>query len=86
MQWLNGSTLVWFPADPTVMLLNVLSLQTRSVTTLHLKPMGNSRVTMTDAKPFPDGKSILVTIRDEANTVSYLVANVETGRVIPVHE
>jgi hypothetical protein len=86
IQWLNDSTLAWLPTDPTVMLLNVLSIQTRSVTTLHLKPMGNSRLVMTDAKPFPDGKSVLVTIRDEANAVSYLVVNVETGKVIPVHE
>ncbi len=84
MQWLNDSTLTWFPADPSVMILNALSIQTGSATTLPLKPVGNSRLTLIDAKPFPDGKSILVTIRDDANAVSYLVVNVETGKVMTV--
>jgi hypothetical protein len=82
--WINGGVLLWLPADPNSSTLYVQDVAKGSLTPIHLKSEAGNRLTVLDARPFADGKSILVTLKDSANALRYVVVNGETGQVIPV--
>ena len=84
MQWLGASTLMWLPSDPASMTLYLAALQTGVITPFHLKTSGGAQFTLVDARPFPDGQTILVTVRDETGATRYLTVNIGTGKVMTV--
>ncbi len=82
--WINSGALLWLPADPNSATLYVQDVAKGRITPIHLKPAASSRLSVLDAVPFADGKSILVTLRDGTDALHYVIVNAETGQIIPV--
>lgn len=82
--WINSGALLWLPADANSATLYVQDMAQGNLTPIHLKSVAGIRLSVLEAVPFADGKSILVTLRDSANTLRYVIVNAETAQVIAV--
>jgi hypothetical protein len=82
--WVNSDTLLWLPADPNSATLYVQDVAKGRITPIHLASGVGSRLSVLDAASFADGKSMLVTLRDSANALRYVIVNAETAQVIAV--
>ncbi len=84
VKWLDDYTLLWLPADPAAMTLYAQNILTGAVRPIRFKVSASMRLTLDDAKPFADGKSVLVTLRSGESSQNYVVVNVEAATVTAV--